>query len=87
MIRKDIKDFLKDKNLDDLFLKNRKGIDPDGYRVLSIDFNSNQITVVLNEETLEIMDYFYDDIDSDVFDLSMYSENLLGYKITRDGII
>ena len=87
MIRKDVKDFLRDKNLDDLFLKNRKGIDPNDYRVLSLNFKGDQITVVMNEKTLEIMDYFYDDVDLEIFDLSMYSENLLGYKITRSGDI
>lgn len=35
MIRTDIKNFLNDKNLDDIFLANRENIDPENLRICS----------------------------------------------------
>ena len=57
MLRDDIKEKLKDKNLDELFLQHRPEFDQPGYRVGDIDGE----IVVMNESTKEIMDYFYDD--------------------------
>lgn len=88
MIRDDIKNYLKDKNLDELFLKNRKGIDQPGYRVGNIEYNGNNITIIWNPKTDLIMEYFYDDRK----DLEWFSLDLIypepgfeKYKINRKG--
>ena len=45
-MRTDIKNFLNDKNLDDIFLANRENIDPENLRICSQKENmNNKITV------------------------------------------
>lgn len=92
MIRNDIKNYLKDKNLDDLFLENRVGIDQPSYRVGNINYNGNNTIVIWNPKTGLIMDYFYDDReDLKEFDISNIFKFEGGhiesnkYFISRDG--
>lgn len=83
MIRTDVKNFLNDKNLDDIFLANRENIDPENYRVSEIMFNNKKTIIVMNDVTKEIMDYYYDDMNDNLFDLSLLSETMKGFKINR----
>lgn len=88
MIRNDIKQHLKNENLDQIFLKNRPGIDQPGYRVGEIKINNETITIVWNPKTDVIMDYFYDDVPKkEWFNLDLiYSEKgFSNYKINRLG--
>lgn len=83
MIRTDIKNFLNDKNLDEIFLANRENIDPENYRVSEIMFNNKKTIIVMNDVTKEIMDYYYDDVSDNLFDLSLLSETMKGFRINR----
>ena len=53
MIRDNLKEKLDGKNLDEVFLKHRPGIDQPGYRVGKV----GEEVVVLNESSGEIMGY------------------------------
>lgn len=81
MIRNDLKEKLDEKNLDEVFLKHRPGIDQPGYRVGKV----GEEVVVLNESSGEIMDYFYDDVpDKEWYSLSLYKPEYEGYEINKN---
>lgn len=61
MIRNDIKNFLADKDLSQIFLPHREGIDWENYRVGKIEINGNTSIVVWNPDNNLIMDYYWDD--------------------------
>lgn len=65
MIRLDIN--IKESEINKIFLKNRKGIDQEDYRVGVFKGE----TLVYNPKSQLIMDYFYDDIEKEWFDLSL----------------
>ena len=84
MIRNDLKEKLDGKNLDEVFLKHRPGIDQSGYRVGKV----GEEVVVLNESNGEIMDYFYDDVpDKEWFSLEFIDPRISFYEINRNGQI
>lgn len=74
--------YLHYKDLNSIF-SHREGIDPENYSVAKIQYEGKSTIVVLNTITNEIMDYYYDDIKSDYFDLSIISKDMIGYKINR----
>ena len=81
MIRNDLKEKLDGKNLDEVFLKHRPGIDQPGYRVGKV----GEEVVVLNESSGKIMDYFYDDVpDKEWFSLSLYKPEHENYEINKN---
>ena len=81
MIWDDLKERLDGKNLDEVFLKHRPGIDQPGYRVGKV----GEEVVVLNESGGEIMDYFYDDVpDKEWYSLSLYKPEYEGYEINKN---
>lgn len=82
MIRDDLKEKLDEKNLDEVFLKHRPGIDQPGYRVGKV----GEEVVVLNESSGEIMDYFYDDDvpDKEWYNLSLYKPEYENYEINKN---
>ena len=81
MIRDDLKEKLNGKNLDEVFLKNRPGIDQPGYRVGKV----GEEVVALNESSGEIMDYFYDDVpDKEWYNLSLYKPEHENYEINKN---
>ena len=82
MIRYDLKEKLDGKNLDEVFLKHRPGIDQPGYRVGKV----GEEVVVLNKSSGKIMDYFYDDVpDKEWFSLGFIDSNFSNYEINRFG--
>lgn len=81
MIREDIREYLAEKDLESVFLKHRIGIDKENYRVGEV---LGQI-IVWNPTDNVFMDYYYDDSDLDWFDLSLFKEDIKGYKINRSG--
>ncbi len=84
MIRNDLKEKLKGKDLNKFFLEHRPGIDQPGYRVGKI----GEEVVVLNESSGEIMDYFYDDApDKEWFSLEFINPKMDFYEINREGQI
>ncbi len=88
MIRYDIAIFLKDRNKDLLFLPNRKGIDPEPYRVGHIEYDHNTLLVVWNPVTNLIMEYFYEDDKREWFPLNLIYPELDGaekYLLSRSG--
>lgn len=94
MIRKDIKEFLHDKDLNKIFLKHRPEVDPINYRVGEVEINNTKIICVLNQTTLEIMDFYYDDCpDTEWFDISERYKVVDGtidpgkYFINRKGVL
>lgn len=66
MIREDIKNKLLDKNLEEIFLKNRD-IDQGNYRVGKVEGE----IICWNPNNGKFMDYFYDDVDDDLFSFEL----------------
>jgi hypothetical protein len=82
MVRKDVKEKLLDKDLDNLFLKHRE-IDQGNYRVGEIDGE----IICWNPDTDEFMDYFYDDSEDDWYSFDTAFKSFgKDYKINRKSL-
>ena len=85
MIRRDIMDKLKDSDLNSLFMEHR-AIDQSTYRVGEI----NGEIVCWNPSNGYIMDYFYDDIQDEWFNIKLVYPNINtkhSFEINRNGVL
>lgn len=83
MVRIDSMDeYNSEESINKVFMKHRKGVDHQNYRVgVSKDGNS----VVFNPSNRKIMDYYFDDVSEEWFQLDIISDKFKGYKINRSG--
>lgn len=74
------------KNIDEIFLEHRNGIDPLNYRIGTIDGK----IYCFNPNTNKIMEYYFDDVDDEWFNLKIIFPNISPintYEISREGIL